>query len=215
VPDGRGVTTRSRRGRLRRSRAGDPGLTRRRAGRGWVYLDTEGARITDPEVVARCNALAVPPAWTEVWIRPWPNGHLQAVGTDEAGRRQYRYHEQWRRDRDAEKHDRVLEVAARLPDAGSPPTWPGTGCRGSECSTTPRRPGSSAPSSAAATTPRTSRPGGTAAAAVREAIERAVLDLLTLPPERGPAGPAAAGGAPAGWPPPDGRVRTRPRPRWR
>jgi DNA topoisomerase IB len=111
------VTTRPRRVRLRRSRAGDPGLTRRRAGRGWVYLDTEGARVTDPEVVARCDALAVPPAWTEVWICPWPNGHLQAVGTDEAGRRQYRYHEQWRRDRDAEKHDRVLEVASRLPDA--------------------------------------------------------------------------------------------------
>jgi DNA topoisomerase IB len=82
-----------------------------------MYLDTTGARITDPEVVARCHALAIPPAYTDVWICPWPNGHLQAVGTDEAGRRQYRYHEQWRRDRDAAKHDRVLEVAARLPDA--------------------------------------------------------------------------------------------------
>lgn len=92
-------------------------MTRRRAGRGWAYYDSEGRRITDREVVDRCNGLAIPPAYTDVWICPWPNGHLQAIGSDEAGRRQYRYHEQWRLDRDAEKHDRVLEVAARLPDA--------------------------------------------------------------------------------------------------
>jgi DNA topoisomerase IB len=61
--------------------------------------------------------LAIPPAYTDVWICPWTNGHLQAIGTDEAGRRQYRYHEQWRLDRDREKHDRVIRVAARLPQA--------------------------------------------------------------------------------------------------
>jgi len=93
------------------------GFTRRRAGRGWVFYDTQGDRISDREVVERCKRLAIPPAYTDVWICPWPNGHLQAIGTDEAGRRQYRYHEQWRADRDAGKHDRVLEVAARLPEA--------------------------------------------------------------------------------------------------
>jgi len=103
--------------RLRRSRPSVAGFTRRRAGRGWVFYDTQGDRISDREVVERCKRLAIPPAYTDVWICPWPNGHLQAIGTDEAGRRQYRYHEQWRADRDAGKHDRVLEVAARLPEA--------------------------------------------------------------------------------------------------
>lgn len=65
----------------------------------------------------RCKLLVIPPAWEQVWICPVPNGHLQAVGTDDAGRRQYLYHEQWRLKRDRLKHDRVLEVAARLPAA--------------------------------------------------------------------------------------------------
>jgi DNA topoisomerase I len=67
--------------------------------------------------VQRCKLLVIPPAWERVWICPAPNGHLQAVGTDDAGRRQYLYHEQWRLKRDRQKHDRVLEVAARLPAA--------------------------------------------------------------------------------------------------
>jgi DNA topoisomerase IB len=67
--------------------------------------------------VARCRALAIPPAWRDVWICPAANGHLQAVGTDAAGRRQYLYHPTWRERRDRAKHDRVLEVAARLPAA--------------------------------------------------------------------------------------------------
>jgi DNA topoisomerase I len=67
--------------------------------------------------VQRCKLLVIPPAWEQVWICPAPNGHLQAVGTDDAGRRQYLYHEQWRLKRDRQKHDRVLEVAARLPAA--------------------------------------------------------------------------------------------------
>ncbi|GAB7191025.1 DNA topoisomerase IB [Kineococcus sp. NUM-3379] len=103
--------------RLRRSSPSSPGFTRRRAGRGWVYLDTEGRRITDRDVVERIAALAIPPAYRDVWICPWPNGHLQAVGTDERGRRQYRYHEQWRAQRDRLKHERVLEVADQLPRA--------------------------------------------------------------------------------------------------
>ena len=103
--------------RLRRSRPSSPGLTRRRAGKGWTYLDAEGRRVDDAAVVERCKALVIPPAWTDVWICPWPNGHLQAVGTDDAGRRQYLYHPDWRTARDQAKHERVLEVAARLPEA--------------------------------------------------------------------------------------------------
>src|SRR5690349_9716597 len=103
--------------RLRHSDAGCAGYTRRRRGKGWSYLDSDGARITDPSVIERLNALVLPPAWRDVWICPWPNGHLQAVGTDAAGRRQYRYHDEWRLQRDAAKHDRVLDFAARLPAA--------------------------------------------------------------------------------------------------
>jgi DNA topoisomerase-1 len=101
--------------RLRRSDPRRPGWTRRRAGRGWVYLDTEGRRITDPATVDRIRALAIPPAWRDVWICPYPNGHIQAVGTDAAGRRQYRYHDVWRQHRDRHKHLRVLQVGERLP----------------------------------------------------------------------------------------------------
>lgn len=103
--------------RLRRSDTGCDGLTRRRAGKGWVYLDAEGQRVTDPAVLARIEGLVIPPAWKDVWICPWANGHIQALGTDAAGRRQYLYHTQWRAQRDAAKHDRVLEVAERLPAA--------------------------------------------------------------------------------------------------
>src|SRR5664279_5509001 len=103
--------------RLRRSRPSEPGIGRRRAGRGWIYLDEAGKRISDPKVVERCRDLVIPPAWSEVWICPWPHGHLQALGTDDAGRRQYLYHPQWRVRRDREKHQRVLDVARALPDA--------------------------------------------------------------------------------------------------
>jgi DNA topoisomerase I len=94
----------------------DPGWTRRRAGKGFVYLDQTGARLP-AEDAERCKLLVIPPAWEQVWICPVPNGHMQAVGTDDAGRRQYLYHQQWRINRDKSKHDRVLTVAARLPDA--------------------------------------------------------------------------------------------------
>jgi DNA topoisomerase-1 len=100
--------------RLRTVSPKDPGWTRRRAGKGFVYLDQLGQRLA-PEEAERCKLLVIPPAWHEVWICPLPNGHNQAVGSDEAGRRQYLYHEQWRLKRDKSKHDRVLEVAAKLP----------------------------------------------------------------------------------------------------
>jgi DNA topoisomerase-1 len=102
--------------RLRRTSSAQPGWTRRRAGRGFVYLDSEGRRLP-PEAVARIKAMAIPPAWRDVWICPWPQGHLQAVGTDDAGRRQYLYHEHWRRIRDRQKYERALVLAQRLPAA--------------------------------------------------------------------------------------------------
>jgi len=101
--------------RLRRSDPYREGCTRRRAGRGWIYLDADGQRITDPATVERIQALVIPPAWRDVWICPYPNGHIQAVGTDAAGRRQYRYHDVWREHRDRLKHLKVLQVGERLP----------------------------------------------------------------------------------------------------
>ncbi len=103
--------------RLRTVSPDDKGLTRRRAGSGFVYLDQTGHRITDLQVVERIKALAIPPAWADVWICAFPNGHLQAVGTDDAGRRQYLYHPEWRVKRDKMKFDRVLAAARRLPAA--------------------------------------------------------------------------------------------------
>jgi DNA topoisomerase IB len=102
--------------RLRTVSPKDPGWTRRRAGKGFIYLDGEGGRLADDEI-ERCKLLVIPPAWEQVWICPAPNGHIQAVGTDDAGRRQYIYHEYWRTKRDKSKHDRVLQVASRLPRA--------------------------------------------------------------------------------------------------
>jgi DNA topoisomerase IB len=102
--------------RLRRSNYEKPGITRQRRGKGFSYTHPDGRRVEDDETLDRIRALAVPPAWTDVWISPWPNGHIQAVGTDAAGRRQYRYHDEWRVHRDREKFERVLDFAAVLPD---------------------------------------------------------------------------------------------------
>src|SRR6478609_12222684 len=102
--------------RLRRTFPDQPGWTRRRSGSGFTYLDESGNRL-DAEQVQRCKDLVIPPAWQDVWITPHPNGHLQAVGTDDAGRRQYLYHPQWRARRDAQKHDRVLEFGKALTKA--------------------------------------------------------------------------------------------------
>ncbi|WP_433019387.1 DNA topoisomerase IB [Kribbella sp. CA-294648] len=101
--------------RLRRASVDRPGFSRRRRGTGFSYLDAEGKVIRDAEVLERIRALAIPPAWQDVWICPYPNGHIQAVGTDEAGRRQYLYHDQWRTDQDSDKHERVRRLVPRLP----------------------------------------------------------------------------------------------------
>ncbi|HEU5034449.1 MAG TPA: DNA topoisomerase IB [Mycobacteriales bacterium] len=103
--------------KLRRVDCAQPGIRRVRRGRGFSYVDLDGSRLTDPVVLQRISDLAIPPAWQDVWICPVPNGHIQATGTDAAGRRQYRYHDEWRAARDREKHERMLEFAAALPRA--------------------------------------------------------------------------------------------------
>jgi DNA topoisomerase IB len=100
---------------LLRSDPCSPGIRRRRCGRGFRYLGPDGKPIADPRTLTRIKALVIPPAWQDVWICLEPNGHIQAIGTDSAGRRQYRYHDLWRVQRDQEKHDRVLEFGAVLP----------------------------------------------------------------------------------------------------
>jgi DNA topoisomerase IB len=100
---------------LRRSDPSAPGIRRRRCGRGFSYLEADAARITDPRTLARIKALVIPPAWEDVWICADPRGHIQATGTDAAGRRQYRYHDRWREQQDRDKHDRVREFGAALP----------------------------------------------------------------------------------------------------
>ena len=103
--------------RLRRVSCSSPGLHRRRRGKGFVYVDAAGQRVTDEATLARIEALVLPPAWEDVWICPVASGHVQATGVDARGRRQYRYHDAWRLQRDLAKHDRVLDVAAALPAA--------------------------------------------------------------------------------------------------
>lgn len=101
--------------RLRTSRPDRPGYVRVRHGRGFRYLDLTGTPVADPSERERLRTLAIPPAWTDVWICPWPGGHIQAMGTDEAGRRQYLYHPAFRERQEAAKHEHVLDVATRLP----------------------------------------------------------------------------------------------------
>ncbi len=101
--------------RLRRVDCSGPGIARRRRGRGFEYLDEEGERLDDDEVLERIRELVIPPAWEDVWICPYPSGHIQAVGTDAAGRRQYVYHQHWRDRRDAEKFDEMIRFARALP----------------------------------------------------------------------------------------------------
>jgi DNA topoisomerase IB len=101
--------------RIRRVDCSGPGIRRRRRGRSFGYEDPAGNVIDAPEVLARIRGLGIPPAWKDVWICPIPTGHLQAVGTDAAGRRQYLYHEAWRTRREAAKFDHMLEFAHALP----------------------------------------------------------------------------------------------------
>jgi DNA topoisomerase-1 len=91
-------------------------MTRRRRGKGFEYRDETGERIDDPEALERIRALGIPPAWEDVWICPDPRGHLQATGTDAAGRKQYLYHSDWRVRRDAAKFDDMARFARALPD---------------------------------------------------------------------------------------------------
>src|SRR4051795_12980488 len=101
--------------RLKRADCSSPGLTRRRRGKGFEYLDEEGRRIREAEVLERIDELRIPPAWNEVWICPHPMGHIQATGLDAAGRKQYLYHEKWRERRDAEKFRTMMAFARALP----------------------------------------------------------------------------------------------------
>jgi len=101
--------------RLRYSNPSVPGYTRHKRGRGFSYFDESGERLADADLLERLRGRAIPPAWTDVWICPWPNGHLQATGRDAAGRLQYLYHPVWREQRDREKFERMFEFARSLP----------------------------------------------------------------------------------------------------
>lgn len=103
------------RARLRRSDCSAPGITRRRRGRGFSYADADSNPVTDQATLARIGALAIPPAWREVWICPDPSGHIQATGLDAAGRKQYLYHERWQQRAAQRKFESMREFAAALP----------------------------------------------------------------------------------------------------
>ena len=93
----------------------EPGIRRERAGSGFRYLGPDGKPVRDPAVLQRITSLAIPPAWTHVWIATDANGHIQATGRDARGRKQYRYHPRWREVRDADKYGRLAAFAAALP----------------------------------------------------------------------------------------------------
>ena len=92
-----------------------PGITRRRAGKGWSYIDPDGVVIRDAKELQRIRALVIPPAWSNVWINPDPRGHIQATGRDARGRKQYRYHANWRATRDETKFSRMIAFGEALP----------------------------------------------------------------------------------------------------
>jgi DNA topoisomerase-1 len=132
----RPATTRARRSKLAAIRSLDPvasarrahcryvddrsaGIRRVRHGRGFRYLDVRGHTLRDPRALARIRSIAIPPAWTQVWICPSPHGHIQATGRDARGRKQYRYHARFREVRDENKYDRMLAFAQALPQIRS------------------------------------------------------------------------------------------------
>lgn len=92
-----------------------PGIARVASGAGFRYVDAHGRALSDETTLARIRSLAIPPAWTDVWICPWENGHIQATGRDARGRKQYRYHPQWRSVRDEVKYERMLGFGKALP----------------------------------------------------------------------------------------------------
>jgi DNA topoisomerase IB len=100
---------------LTRSDPRATGLTRERAPDGFRYRDPAGALVTDPAALRRIGALVLPPGWRDVWISPDPRGHIQATGVDTRGRTQYRYHDRWREQRDAQKFTHMLRFALALP----------------------------------------------------------------------------------------------------
>jgi DNA topoisomerase IB len=101
--------------RIRRADTSEPGLRRRRRGKGWQYLNPDGSTVDDPEILGRINELVIPPAWKDVWICPYPGGHIQATGIDARGRKQYLYHPKWRARQDQRKFDDMLRFARSLP----------------------------------------------------------------------------------------------------
>ena len=105
----------ARAARLRYVNDRQPGITRRRVGGGFTYRDPKGKAVRDAWELTRIKALAVPPAWTDVWICPLENGHLQATGRDARRRKQYRYHARWRRTRDETKYEHMIEFGQALP----------------------------------------------------------------------------------------------------
>jgi len=100
---------------LRHTPDGGPGVTRRKAGKGWSYRGLDGAAVRDEPTLARIRALAIPPAYTEVWINPDPRGHIQATGRDLKGRKQYRYHPRWNEARGETKFTRMISFGETLP----------------------------------------------------------------------------------------------------
>ena len=109
------VSTEARVAGLRHVHDEGLGLRRARSGRGFRYLDDDGTTVRDPSTLARIRALAIPPAWREVWICPSEDGHIQATGRDDRGRKQYRYHARWREHRDETKYARMVPFARALP----------------------------------------------------------------------------------------------------
>jgi DNA topoisomerase I len=101
--------------RLRRADCSDPGIRRRRSGRGFAYLEEDGTKVGDEETLERIRELAIPPAWQDVWICSDPMGHIQATGLDARGRKQYRYHDRWRERRDRAKFEEMVGFARALP----------------------------------------------------------------------------------------------------
>ncbi len=105
---------------LTRSEPRRPGIGREATNEGFRYRDPSGGDITDAQTLRRIGALAIPPAWKDVWISPDPLGHIQATGVDSRGRTQYLYHQLWREQRDAQKFEHMLRFAAALPRCGRP-----------------------------------------------------------------------------------------------
>src|SRR5437762_11679854 len=93
----------------------EPGYSRRAKGKDFEYLDTEGKAVRDEQRLLRIKRLAIPPAWTDVWISPSANGHIQATGRDARKRKQYIYHERWRELRDENKYERIVSFGKTLP----------------------------------------------------------------------------------------------------